>query len=168
MSYCPNCAAVLDPNLKFCSRCGQATGVAAATPPPVSVLPSAVEGTPASVNVAIAILVVALLINIVGVVNFIARFSRYATPQYLTRAFGFDILWILFVIGLWMRQNWARFAVLALTVWGAGQLLFNIVRFSTSPSFSIFTFAMPIGLAALHIVAVVLLFQSASSAWFKK
>lgn len=168
MAYCPNCAAVLDPNLKFCSRCGQASGVAAVAPPPVSVPPSVGEESPGSVKIAIAILVITLAVSVLSVAYYLVRYSRYATPLYLTEVFGFNILWILFLIGLWLRQNWARFAVLALVVWGAGQLFFNFVRLSTLSNFRIFAFAMPIGIAALHIIAVVLVFQSASNAWFKK
>ncbi len=165
MAYCPNCAAVLDPAQKFCSRCGQPSGVA-----PIAVTPAvpAANGTfPTSVRMAIVILLICCAISIFSVANFLLKYHRFSTSQYLVRSIGFDVLWIMFVIGLWQRQNWARFAVLALVAWGVGNLAFSMIRLSSS-SLAIFTFALPILVAVLHVLAGYLLFRPDSNAWFKK
>ena len=169
MAYCPNCAAVLDPAQRFCSRCGMAS----ATPPPATApaaapaLPYSVDRRPSSVTTAAVLLLISSAISAAMVVNLIFNYRRAVTPELLTRTFGFDILWILFVIGLWQRQNWARFAVLVLIVWGVGNLAYNMIRVMSS-GYGIAAFAVPILLAAIHVAAAVLIFNSASNAWFKR
>jgi hypothetical protein len=70
---------------------------------------------------------------------------------------------ILLVIGLWQRQGWARFAILLLIVWGLGTLIFTMIRVGV-----LWTFAIPLAIAALRLCAVYLFFRPESNAWFKK
>jgi len=125
------------------------------------------EKSPASVRIAIALFLISCAISIVSVVNIVLTYPRAATPQFLTRSIGFDILWILFVVGLWQRQNWARFALLVFIAWGLGTLALNIMRVASS-SGAVFAFAIPLSMAALRLVAAYLMFRPDSNAWFKR
>lgn len=118
-------------------------------------------------RVAIVILLICCAISIVSVANFVLKYHRAGTSQYLVRSIGFDVLWILFVVGLWQRQNWARFAVLVLVAWGLGNLALSMIRLSSS-TFAVFAFAIPIVVAGLHLLAAYLIFRPDSNAWFKK
>jgi hypothetical protein len=164
MAYCPNCAAVLDPAQKFCSRCGQPSPAFA--PAPAQPVTGGDE-RPSSVIAGIVLLAISFAISIMSVANILISYPRAATPMFLTRSFGFDILWILFTIGLWQRQGWARFAILLLTLWSAGNLLYGVIRVASSGA-AIYGFALPLGIAALHVGALVLLFRPDSNAWFKR
>jgi hypothetical protein len=164
MAYCPNCAAVLDPAQKFCSRCGQSSSVAPIAVAPA--IPATSDASPTSVRLAIVILTISLAISIFSVANFFLKYHRAATSQYLVRSIGFDVLWILFMIGLWQRQSWARFGVLALTAWGLGSMAISMMRIASS--LALFAFAVPILVAALHLFAAYLVFRPESNAWFRK
>lgn len=167
MAYCPNCAALLDPAQKFCSRCGQPSAVASVAAP--IAVPQSVAGdqSPVSVRIAIAIFLISCAVGIVSVINIVLNYPRAATPTYLTRSIGFDILWILFVLGLWQRQNWARFAILVFIAWGLGTLGLSMMRVVSSGG-AAFGFAIPLSMAAARLVAAYLMFRPESNAWFKK
>jgi hypothetical protein len=147
--------------------------MASATPPPASAaapapaLPLSVDRRPSSVTTAAVLLLISTVTSAAMVINLIFNYHRAATPQLLMRNFGFDILWILFVVGLWQRQNWARFAIVVLIVWGVGNLAYNMIRVMSS-GYGITAFAVPILLAAIHAVAAVLIFSPTSNAWFKR
>jgi|ERR1700722_4836241 hypothetical protein len=164
--YCPNCAAVLDPSQKFCSRCGQPSGVepgVAPTPAPFT----ASEKCPSSVQIAIILLSITCAISLVSTANIFLVHHAAASPVFLTRSIGLTLLLILLVIALWQRQGWARIAILVLIVWGLGTLMFSVIRFAAS-SIAVWTFAIPLAIAAMRLGAVYLMFRPESNAWFKK
>jgi hypothetical protein len=166
MAYCPNCAAVLDPRQKFCSRCGQPSGVESGVAPIPAPLAVA-EKSPPGVQIAIALLLITCAISLVSIANLFLIRRAVASPVFLTRSVGLTILMILLVIGLWQRQGWARIAILVLIVWGIGNLAFSMIRVAAS-NVAVWTFAIPLAIAALRLCAVYLMFRPESNAWFKK
>jgi zinc-ribbon domain len=160
MAYCPNCAAVLDPSQKFCSRCGQAS--AALHAPAQTLSP---RQRPPSLQISVALLLISCAISLASVANLFLTFRRAASPIFLTRSVGLTILMILLVIGLWQRQGWVRIAILALIVWGLGTLIFSMIRVAAS-GVAPWTFAIPIAIDALRLCAVYMFFRPESNAWF--
>ena len=166
MGYCPNCAAILDPSQKFCSRCGQPSGVQSGFAPIPAQLAVA-EKSPPGLQVAIVFLLITCAISLVSTANLFLIHPAAASPVFLTRSIGLTILMILLVIGLWQRQGWARFAILVLIVWGIGNLAFTMIRVAAS-NVAVWTFAIPLAIAALRLCALYLMFRPESNAWFKK
>ncbi len=122
---------------------------------------------PSSVTIGIVLLVLCCLVSIFSIVSILYNYPRAATPEFLTRSVGLDVLWILLIIGLWQRQGWARFAILALSIWSLGTLLYSIIRVTSSGG-AIFAFAIPMAITAMHFGALFLLFRPDSNAWFKR
>jgi hypothetical protein len=167
MAYCANCAAVLDPAQRFCSSCGQPSGtpaVVVSMPAP----PITGDRRPSSVAIAIAILLLTSVFNLMSTANIFLtyRYRALATPVFLMRTVGLTILLILFIVGLWQRQGWARYMVLLFLVWGIGTLGYNVIR--TGGNLAMFAFAIPIAVALLRVFAIYLLFRPESNAWFNR
>jgi hypothetical protein len=163
MAYCSYCAAVLDPNVTICARCGHAT---AAAPMPAAVVPVAVVARPSAVTVASVLLLISCLISLMSLASiFVMPNMLSRMPAILLgRTIGLWILWIVLTILVWQRQAWARIAILLLLAWSLMNLMLTGLRFSTA----IFALVVPLLIDALRIAAAFLLFKPESNAWFKK
>jgi hypothetical protein len=159
MAYCSYCAAVLDPGLTICARCGHGAPVA---PTPIAV-PVVVAARPSAVTVASALLLISCLISLLSVATIFIRPSRIPS-LFLARTIGLWLLWVGLTILVWQRQGWARIAILLLLAWSLANLMLTTLRFSVA----VFALAMPFLMDALRIGAAFLLFKPESNAWFKK
>lgn len=143
----------------MCSRCGRPTGAVAI---PAATLMEGVR--PGSVTAATAIL---LLTWVFGLVSLATVIMRLGARISLTQSVLFSLLWILIIIMIWQRQNWARIAALVLLLVNIATLAFTLVRIAGS-NVAWLGFAFPVGIDLLRIFAVYLLFRPQSTAWFKK
>ena len=155
MAYCSYCAAVLDAGQPVCSRCGRPTPAASAFPE-----------RPASINLAVILILVSSGISLISFVSVLFATSgrSFGLPAtFLFRSVVFLILWIAFAICIWQRQNWARFAILVLLAYGAGNLLLTSLRVPIN-----WGFALTLIIIALRLGAIVLMFKPESNTWFNK
>jgi RNA polymerase subunit RPABC4/transcription elongation factor Spt4 len=153
--YCSYCAGVLDPNLPMCPLCGR-PGTAETQVAVVAV------SRPASVTIAGTLLIVCLVLSILSLAGILITptlLSRLPV-SFWARTFGFWMVWTVFLIFFWQRQNWTRFAIMLLVLWNVGNLALN---FRAS-----FSLIVPILIAAIRVGAAYLMFKPESDAWFKK
>jgi hypothetical protein len=166
--YCPNCAAQLDGNRPFCTRCGSPTG--AAPPPPATALPVADMGRPASIRLAVILFLISLLTTPISLGVTFMRYqnSSYSLPPtFYIRPIGMLVLWLICVALVWSRQGWARFGLLALIVWGFGNLAYYFAMASARSTFSAMSVGVPLVALVVRLIAIYLSFKSESNAWFK-
>ena len=156
MAYCSYCAAVLDPGVAICARCGHAAPVASAP------VPVAVNGRPSAVTVASALLLISCLISLMSLATLFITPSRIP-GVFLARSIGLSVLWVALTILVWQRQSWARIAILLLLAWSLVNLMLTGLRIRAA----IFVLVVPLLIDALRIGAAFLLFKPESNAWFK-
>jgi len=160
MAYCSYCAAVLDPNLTMCTRCGQPLPVAPAPAP--AAVPSGAH--PTSVRVAAILLAVALVISVLYSMKYFLNPSLHLSATYWMQTGILQTVWIVLLILFLQRQAWTRIGIALLIVWNIGNLAFTILRFSTRLSAA---FAVIFLIAALRLAAGYMMFKPESNAWFK-
>ena len=102
-----------------------------------------------------------------------ATFMRYQNssyslpPTFYIRPIGILIVWLICVALVWSRQGWARFGLLALIVWGFGNLAYYFAKASVRSTFSMMSVGVPLVALVLRLIAIYLSFKSESNAWFK-
>ncbi len=153
MAYCPDCAAVLAPRQTACSRCGRVLPVA----------PVTFTAPPLSVRTAVILLLIAWGVPLLLLLRDIAvSGARIGMAQ----SFAISLLWIVFILFLWQRQNWARFAIVALIAILVMNISFSILRFGGAV-YS-WRWAIIIAEEILRVYAAYLLFRPESNVWFKR
>ena len=152
--YCSYCAGVLDPTQPVCPKCGRPVEAAPAPAPP------------AVVNDKERSLAVILLLISSGI-SLLSFGVLFRVPGLLTRFPASFFFGLVFVIGIWQRQAWARIATVLLLVWGIANLLISIPRIGGSVAFAPSLF-VPILVDVLRVCAVYLLFKPESNAWYRK
>jgi hypothetical protein len=164
MAYCSDCAAVLDPNLAMCPRCGRPVPIA---PPPV---PATLTERPRSVSLAGILYLVSTVLGVLVFAMIFASFhttvSSSISPFLMIRSLGLAALGVVLVLCIWQRQNWARMVLLLFVAWNVGNLVVSLLLLRANPLAWSFDFA--IGEAILRVFAAYLLFKPESNAWFKK
>jgi hypothetical protein len=156
MAYCSYCAGVLDPGQPVCPKCGRPVEAAPAPAPP-----AVVNERPKSVRLAVILLLISSGISLLsfGVL--------FRVPSLLTRFPASFFFGLVFVIGIWQRQAWARIATVLLLVWGIANLLISILRIGGSVAFASSLF-VPLLVNGLRVWAVYLLFKPESNTWLRK
>jgi hypothetical protein len=84
----------------------------------------------------------------------------------MAQSFAISLLWIVFILFLWQRQNWARFAIVALIAILVMNISFSILRFGGAV-YS-WRWAIIIAEEILRVYAAYLLFRPESNVWFKR
>jgi hypothetical protein len=165
MAYCSYCAAALEVGQPVCSRCGRPAPVAA---PVAAAPPTTSAERPSSIRLAVILLLISCVVSVLSLAVSLFQISGSVgfAATFLMRSVVILILWIVFSIALWHRQNWARFGVLALVVYTVGNVVTTAVRFPAS-AMNI-SFVMILVMLAIRLGAVILMFKTESSAWLKK
>ena len=176
--FCTYCASTIEPGAKVCGQCGrevvQEFAQAAPPVPPIEPTPAPL-GRPGTVTAAVVLLSLGLLFGLLSLASIaVARSNSLGASAggltfVLMRSLLVTILWFVCLIFVWMRQGWARFAIVLLLGWGAITMAGNLIRFMTAgdlgPSI-LFSMAMPLLLLFVRIAAVALLFTPSANAWF--
>jgi len=155
MAYCSHCAAILDPNLSMCPKCGQPYGHPAPT-----VL---VETRPWTIRAAVALLLISWGASML---TFAALLVKYGPNFRMLQTAVSALLWVLFILFLWQRQNWARIATLALIAWVVGHLVLTVLRLGAANLFG-WSWAAAVVEDIMRLCAACLLLLPESNAWFR-
>lgn len=163
MAYCSYCAAVLDPGQQVCARCGRPSAVAPIPPP------AALPARPSSVRLAAIFLLISWAVSLLTLISiFVAHTLATRLPAlFLLRSVGLWILWIVLIIAIWQRHNWARIGALLLFLWSIGTLVFSVLNLGGSGTLAL-SLAFPLLVNALRACAVYLLFKPETNLWFQK
>lgn len=168
--FCSTCATPLDPAQKFCPTCGQpAPGQAA--PPQVAQPPqqavAAIRARPDSVRLASNLLIAAIALSIFGTLYgwVLVGVARIFRAPFLMLSPILIVVWIVLIMAMLQRKNWARIGIAIGIGWSAISLLTSL-RFLGHAGVQYMTFIVPWLSFALRAYAGYLLFKPESSTWF--
>lgn len=160
--YCSYCAGVLEANQPVCSRCGRP--VPGAASPVATAAPVAVGAMPSSVRTAIGLLLISWAVALGSIATLFVNFG--ARVGFITSVAA-ALVWLLLILCIWQRQNWARIGILVLVVWVTGNVALVFLRHGDVLLVNS-GLALALVEGAMRIYATYLLFRPDSTAWFKK
>jgi uncharacterized paraquat-inducible protein A len=143
----------------MCPRCGRQVGAT----------PALVNERPSSVRLAAILLLISWGL---GLLSFSILFQSASLTArlpafYFLRTAGFSVIGIVLIVCIWLRQVWARIAMVLFVGWGILTLLIAMQRISGS-AMAMAGLAVPLLVAALRLGGIYFLFKPDSNAWFSK
>ncbi|MEO8028786.1 MAG: hypothetical protein ABI823_20060 [Bryobacteraceae bacterium] len=141
---------------------------------PYAMAPTAVSGLrPESVRTAVFLFVGSAAFSVLSLLFFSFQYMSRMGGFVLMTTFGRSIVLTVFWIGLayfvWQGQNWARIGVAILVAWTVVMFLLSMTRFfGVLGGSATISLAVSVGVAAVRVFGVYLLFQPQSNGWFRR